>query len=144
MSTPERSGIRIGNDEREAANTALSTHLDAGRLDAEEYGERYAKASMARTRDELDALFVDLPAPHAFTPMAPPKPPAPPVTARIGAFAATIVGLAPFVALALFFFTGAHFWQFFLLIPASAILMSGGRPGRRGYRNGGPRGRGCW
>lgn len=142
MSTPERSGIRVGNDEREAASKALGAHLDAGRLDAEEYGDRYAKASLARTRDELDALFVDLPAPHAFTPMAPPKPPAPPVSARIGAFSATIVALAPFVALALFFIT--HTWIWFLLIPASAVIVRGGRPGRRASRNGGPRGRGCW
>ena len=70
MSTPSGGTppIRIGNHEREAASAALDKHLEAGRLDAEEYGERYAKAPMARTRDELDALFLDLPAPHPFTP----------------------------------------------------------------------------
>ena len=144
MSTPEHPAIRIGNDERESAFKALSTHLDAGRIDAEEYGERYAKASLARTRDELDALFIDLPSPHAFTPMAPakpPQPPGPPVRARIGVLAGTVVGLAPFMALGLFFLTGTHIWQFFLLVPVSAVIMGGGRRGpwqhhnrsRRGY-----------
>ena len=51
---------------------ALDEHLNAGRLDAEEYGQRVAQASVARTRDGLDELFVDLPAPHPF---GAPKPP---------------------------------------------------------------------
>ena len=137
MSTPPPPGIRIGNDERESAFKALSTHLDAGRLDAEEYGERYAAASLARTRDELEVLFTDLPSPHAFTPMAPPKPPAPPVRARIGAYTGSLVALSPFIALALFFATGD--WEFFLLVPVSAIIFGGGHRGRSHHR-GGPRG----
>ncbi len=64
MSAP--SGIRIGNDERNAAIKALDEHLNAGRLDAEEYGQRVAQASVARTREGLDELFVDLPQPHPF------------------------------------------------------------------------------
>lgn len=70
MSTPlgATPPLRIGNQEREAATASLDTHLQAGRLDAEEYGDRYAKAAMAHTRDELDALFLDLPAPHPFIP----------------------------------------------------------------------------
>lgn len=64
-----RPPLRIGTLEREAACKALDAHLTAGRLDAEEYGERYAKASLARDYSELDALFVDLPAPH----WAPPR-----------------------------------------------------------------------
>jgi hypothetical protein len=135
MSTPPPPGIRIGNDERESAFKALSTHLDAGRLDAEEYGERYAAASVARTRDELEVLFTDLPSPHAFTPMAPPKPPAPPVRARIGAYTGSLVALSPFIALALFFATGAHIWQFFLLVPVSAIIFGGGHRGRSHHRD---------
>ena len=35
--------IRIGNAERDAAMKALDEHLTAGRLDLDEYGERYAK-----------------------------------------------------------------------------------------------------
>src|SRR5438552_14718003 len=53
--------IRIGNAERDAAMKALDEHLTAGRLDLDEYGERYAKATVARTQDELAALFTDLP-----------------------------------------------------------------------------------
>jgi hypothetical protein len=63
--------LRIGTAEREAAYDALNTHLDAGRLDVEEYAERFAHASVARNRDELDVLFIDLPEPHPFTPRPP-------------------------------------------------------------------------
>jgi Domain of unknown function (DUF1707) len=56
--------LRIGTAEREAAGRALDAHLQAGRLDAEEYGERYARAMSARTRDDIRPLFADLPAPH--------------------------------------------------------------------------------
>ena len=57
--------IRIGNREREAARHALDEHLAEGRLDMDEYADRYAKANLARFQSELDELFVDLPQPHA-------------------------------------------------------------------------------
>src|ERR1700744_2573674 len=68
MTTPsdeshDRAPLRIGTKERESAYAALNAHLDAGRLDADEYGERYAQASLARTRGELDVLFPALPPP---------------------------------------------------------------------------------
>lgn len=63
-------GVRIGNAEREAATKALDEHLAAGRIDMDEYGERYAQASMARTRGELEPLFADLPEPHALSLLA--------------------------------------------------------------------------
>jgi Domain of unknown function (DUF1707) len=56
--------IRIGYAERSAAQEALDEHLTAGRLDPDEYADRYAAAEIARTQAELDALFTDLPAPH--------------------------------------------------------------------------------
>jgi hypothetical protein len=69
MSTPYSSApLRIGTTEREAAGRALDAHLQAGRLDAEEYGERYARAMSARTREDLRPLFADLPAPHPESP----------------------------------------------------------------------------
>ena len=71
MSAPEPSGIRIGNDERAAAMQALDEHMSAGRLDPDEYGQRVAQASVARTRAGLDELFTDLPAPHPFPEPAP-------------------------------------------------------------------------
>jgi uncharacterized protein DUF1707 len=65
MSAPYPSQpLRIGTSEREAAGLALDAHLQAGRLDAEEYGERYARAMSARTREDLRPLFADLPTPH--------------------------------------------------------------------------------
>ena len=45
---------------------ALDEHMSAGRLDPDEYGQRVAQASVARTRAGLDELFTDLPAPHPF------------------------------------------------------------------------------
>jgi hypothetical protein len=60
----DQSGLRIGTAERESATTALGEHLAAGRLDVDEYGDRVGSAHAARTFAELDALFIDLPAPH--------------------------------------------------------------------------------
>jgi hypothetical protein len=60
----ESSEIRIGDTEREAALKALGEHLSAGRLDIDEYGDRSARVTAARTRGDLRALFTDLPEPH--------------------------------------------------------------------------------
>ena len=60
----ERPGLRVGHEERTAALKALDTHFEAGRLDVTEYGERSGAAGSATYRYELEALFVDLPAPH--------------------------------------------------------------------------------
>jgi hypothetical protein len=59
--------IRIGDDERAAAMQALDEHLSAGRLEPDEYGDRVAKVSVARTREDLEVLFVDLPEPHSLS-----------------------------------------------------------------------------
>ena len=66
MTPPRPDGIRIGNDERAAAMKALDEHMSAGRLDPDEYGQRVAQASVARTREGIEELFTDLPAPHPF------------------------------------------------------------------------------
>ncbi|MHA6783360.1 DUF1707 domain-containing protein [Pseudonocardia saturnea] len=55
--------MRVGHAEREWAVAELGEHLAKGRLDPDEYAERAASAYSARTDDELDALFVDLPRP---------------------------------------------------------------------------------
>ena len=60
----ERSGLRVGHDERTAALKALDAHFEAGRLDVTEYGDRSGAAGSATYRHELEALFTDLPAPH--------------------------------------------------------------------------------
>ena len=60
----ERPDLRVGHDERAAALHALDAHFEAGRLDVTEYGDRSGTAGSATHRHELEALFVDLPAPH--------------------------------------------------------------------------------
>ncbi len=61
---PRSAGLRIGDTERESALQALGEHLSAGRLDLDEYGERSASVTAARTRKDLSDLFADLPAPY--------------------------------------------------------------------------------
>ncbi|MEV4600074.1 DUF1707 domain-containing protein [Amycolatopsis sp. NPDC049253] len=78
--------LRISDQERESALNALGEHMSAGRIDIDEYGERSARITAAKTRGELAGLFDDLPAPHPVyggaAPLAPaPVPAAPPVPA---------------------------------------------------------------
>jgi hypothetical protein len=134
--------IRIGTKEREAAYAALNAHLEAGRLDSDEYGERYGLASVARTRADLDVLFIDLPEPHSFPAPVAPQPswvPSPagngPSWRAVRRLSPVLLGVLPFVAVALAITT--HVWLFFLLIPATMSIL-----GRRGWSGRGPRGRG--
>jgi Domain of unknown function (DUF1707) len=147
VSTPSdpRQPLRIGHEERNAAIRALDEHLSAGRLDPDEYADRMAAASMARTRDDIDPLFVDLPAPHPFPPAyswgppvtsypapgwsVPPRTPAPrPMLIQVLA-TMIAVGLA---VLAFAFTLGG--WVVFLIIPLASSLFGG----RRRYRRPGP------
>ncbi|MEV0065050.1 DUF1707 domain-containing protein [Amycolatopsis sp. NPDC050768] len=84
--------LRISDQERESALNALGEHMSAGRIDIDEYGERSARITAAKTRGELAGLFDDLPAPHpvyggaapvapASVPAAPPVPATAPQTA---------------------------------------------------------------
>ncbi|HWL96895.1 MAG TPA: DUF1707 domain-containing protein [Nocardioidaceae bacterium] len=57
------SEVRIGDAERELAQTTLNDHYAAGRLDHDEYTERLDRIWAARTRAELDPVFTDLPGP---------------------------------------------------------------------------------
>jgi hypothetical protein len=150
MATPDPpDDVRIGTAERDAALSALQEHLTAGRIELDEFDERAARATQARTRSELQALFADLPQPHAFTPAIRPASPAQqrscagrterrdrrdaarrsnsgnPLFGRAGE---TVVALSPFIALVLFF-TVVHVWWVFLLIPAAGALIYG-RGGR--------------
>lgn len=157
--TPAGSGgggrMRIGTTERNSAMKALDAHLEAGRIGVEEYGERSAKAASATIASELTELFTDLPAPHPAIGGTAPLPAVPPPTAllpvvsgsgtvaqRGGAFldvaAPRIMGVMPFVALALFFTVGGWWW--FLLIPAAGALLYSSRRNdnrsRDGHRDG--------
>ena len=138
--TNERPPIRIGTAERDAAMKALDAHLEAGRLDVDEYGERSARASVATTAPELAVLFDDLPAPHPDLPGVPglpvvAPPPAPPAVrepSTMEVWGPRLVALSPFIAVALFLLTRQ--WIFFLLIPAAGVLFGSQRRDGNGRR----------
>jgi len=77
--------LRISDQNRESALSALGEHMTAGRIDIDEYGERSARITAAKTRGELGEIFADLPAPHPRyedapqAVAAPPRPEAAPV-----------------------------------------------------------------
>ncbi|WP_020495684.1 DUF1707 domain-containing protein [Sciscionella marina] len=68
---------RIGTREREESISVLGEHFEAGRITAEEYGERTATAGAAVVRGDLTTLFEDLPEPRPSF-LRPPLPQAPP------------------------------------------------------------------
>jgi hypothetical protein len=140
---PDPVPMRIGDAERNSALDALGEHLSAGRLDIDEYGERSAKVTVARTTADLAALFTDLPAPHPTlsshsSPAARPAASTTPATAdarimpvsdvRTPAqrWSAVAVPLAAVLAVGLFFWL--HTWIVFLL-PAVVAVLSGGSGG---------------
>jgi uncharacterized protein DUF1707 len=149
----EPSELRISDTEREQAVRMLGEHMSDGRLDVDEYGERTAKATAAKTRGELVALFTDLPAPRpTFGAAAVPPPyqaaaaappaPAPtrfedrPLAQRVWG---AMVPLSALVALVLFL-SVFHQWYVFLL-PAAFAVVGGAiwgddwRSDRRNYRH---------
>ncbi|WP_433786126.1 DUF1707 SHOCT-like domain-containing protein [Actinomycetospora sp. CA-101289] len=67
----ELADLRLGDADRTAALDALGQHLEAGRLDVEEFGERSVRASIAVRCSDLRPLFADLPAPHPPLPRPP-------------------------------------------------------------------------
>lgn len=58
---PPRGGLRIGDADRERAQTRLADHYAAGRLDKDEYDQRLDQVWAARTHAELAPVFRDLP-----------------------------------------------------------------------------------
>ncbi len=138
--TNERPSIRIGTAERDAAMKALDVHLEAGRLDVDEYGERSARAAVATTAPELAALFDDLPAPHPELPgvpglpalAPPPAPPARSAPSGLDVWGPRLVALSPFIAVGLFLLTRQ--WIFFLLIPLAGVLLGSQRGDGDGRR----------
>ena len=119
MSDPSRD-IRVGDTERQQALQVLGEHMSAGRIDVEEYGERSAKITVAKTRGDLMALFHDLPDPRPqfVVPMTMyPEPSRAPARKWEGAVV-PVVG----VAVAILFFAVVKNPLIFLLIPAVAIV----------------------
>ena len=64
----ESKPLRIGEDERNKAVELLSEHLAEGRLTQTEFNDRLAIALQARTADEIEQLFEDLPGPNPGRP----------------------------------------------------------------------------
>jgi len=62
----EPSELRISDTEREQAVRMLGEHMSVGRLDVDEYGERSARATAAKTRSVwycLSQLVTSTPSP---------------------------------------------------------------------------------
>jgi len=137
MSEPApNSSPRIGTAEREAAMADLGTHLEAGRLDPEEYGERSARVTEARTAADLEPLFADLPEPRPLEgpgAVAAPETGAPPASrpggpSALARWGPAVSGALPIIALILFFTVPiANSWVFFLLIPLGGALFAQSR-----------------
>lgn len=123
--------MRIGTAERERALDALSQHFSEGRLTVSEFDERSGRITAATTRGQLDRVFEDLP---ALTPPAPAKASAESEdTPGEKPWRNTVMAVIPFVALALFFLVPIdNSWLFFLLIPATAAILFGGKDGKEG------------
>jgi hypothetical protein len=136
VSEYQPSEIRISDSEREDALEKLGEHMSAGRLDIDEYGERSARITTAKTRGELLGLFGDLPEPKpAF---GQPKGALP--VPRERTFAEKYVHVAvPIVALLLiggvFFYIGIPFFLPFLFI----FIIANRRGGWDRWQGGGPR-----
>ncbi|MDQ1731349.1 MAG: hypothetical protein QOK10_1508 [Pseudonocardiales bacterium] len=141
MTESNDDGIRIGTAEREAAIAALGDHLEAGRLDLDEYADRSALASVARTRIELLNLFTDLPGPR---PWFDPQPAVADGRWRPASMemprGRRSDGLRPLRAarllpiLVLVMVIALHLWVLFLLIPLSGLVLRNRYGARPRYR----------
>ncbi|MBB5893493.1 DUF1707 SHOCT-like domain-containing protein [Kutzneria kofuensis] len=136
----ESPDMRIGDTEREQALAALGEHMSAGRLDIDEYGERSARVTTARTRGELVALFADLPdpkpafgAPAPAPPASAPAPPAKVASAEVSRRTGMKVSMASIaaaswpvgIAVGLFL----HQWEF-MAVPVLLSWFTGAFLGR--------------
>jgi len=127
------STIRASDAEREEAARILNNAAAAGRLSAEEAGERLAQASSARFRDDLAALISDLP-----EAMEPAGPPALYQRPRPGAWllwGVLRVGVAAALFTALLGYLGLHFffWPFFPVWPLAFLFFGALMLRRRRY-----------
>jgi hypothetical protein len=115
--------MRLSDAEREEALAALSEHVRTGRLDIDEFGNRSARVSAAKTQAELAPLFADLPEPHPSVLKAQRVQPASghPVPAR--RFGAGAVPIAAIIAVLLFFTVARGIWFVFLLPVAVALIL---------------------
>lgn len=116
--------IRIGDAERAQALELLGTHLGEGRLDVEEYGERSARVTTAKTRGDLLSLFADLPAPRPrFEQVAPLPSVEPPVRQVFRPDLRVVVPLVVLACVGLAVVVKTPL--VFLLVPAVLLLLGG-------------------
>jgi len=136
-SGPDPSRIRVGDAERNSAIDALGEHLSTGRIDLDEYGERSAQVTQARTVADLRGLFTDLPPPHPKLPDTLPVLPPPSATAsryssppsghgegRTPAQRAAAVAIAVSGILSLLLFFVLKIWVVFLIPGLIAVATS--------------------
>ena len=138
--------LRVSDQEREQAASAIREHYAAGRLDSAEFEERVQAAYGARTQSELRALSADLPA----------LPPTPPTRMELArqTFNTNVLmrnaaaGTGAFLACTgIWALTGANgdFWPKWVLVFTLVTILRGFRCGARGrgpsrgglYRSGG-------
>ncbi len=131
---PDPVPVRIGDRERNAALEALGEHLTEGRIDLDEYGERSAMITVAKSTADISEVFADLPAPHPALPALGLAAVAVPPDSRIVVptsdsrsvaqkVMAAAVPVAGIVALVLFFALHISFWIF--LLPAVFAVIGG-------------------
>lgn len=128
--------MRIGDQERAAAASALGEHYAAGRLTREEYDERSEQVWGATTHSDLRPLFVDLPSsqPPRRTSVTTPSP-----TTRRG----FRMPLLPLIALVIFLAVVVPFPVWILIGVMAFMFMRGafgfGGCGRSHKSSGPPR-----
>jgi hypothetical protein len=127
VSTVPSPNIRISDVDRESALRALGEHMSIGRINLDEYAERSARVTAAKTRGELADIFDDLPQPHPRLDDDPAEPATQSTAPTAGAGQPTVwtdrplsqrliaaaIPLTWVVGVVLFFGTG--FWVWFLL-----------------------------
>jgi hypothetical protein len=64
----EQEPLRIGDEERSKAAELLSDHLAEGRLSQSEFNDRLGLVLNARTAQDLEPVFIDLPGPNPGRP----------------------------------------------------------------------------
>ena len=141
----ESSSMRVSDADRESAMTALGEHMSAGRLSLDEYGDRSAQISTAKTRHDLLVLFEDLPEPgprisgvDEVTPTTPIAPQPAAVARRRGMSGWVLAPLIPLTwVTAIVVGVATGYWAVFLiplvLTIFGAVLLARGvrRVGRR-------------
>lgn len=129
---PTASGLapsfRVGEAERGAACDALAEHFAAGRLDPAELDDRLARAVAARSRADLQVLFLDL-RPRRGVPADLPDPPSverPVAGASLPVFALVLV-LSLILAGGMLLVLGAYSGVLFMaaLVGGTATAVAG-------------------